>query len=621
MALKKLPGGVIVETTAGARLNEEAGVNLEAIHRQIIAGAPTTEAAKAEADRAEAARDASVAAVQAAPLGGSGDLNTLTTSQTRSLTLSAEVNALNSPAPGTRMIVTSRANATGSSIVQEARALQSNRAWSRSYYAGTWTAWTQHDLIARPDADETNLSADTNLDALTAVGRYGVPTSTTAQALGLPYSKEAPLSGLLGTFEVVPLSRGVFHVWRTPSHGLWQRYRSSTGTWTAWQRLDGPAGSQSGGTVATAAPGLKVVPVPLSVGGGATDSLVTGSVRFPVHLNAPVHRFRLHVDNMNPRYRSSRKDAVALGAVYVGADAGGGTMSAPRLLTTLPDIPAGQSSSVSPWVHAPEIGYGREAILSFGITAAAAVSGLVGGCWTSPLPADAGAATPSGLTRSTTAPMQVWLEVETATTTPVVAGVGSSSTCGVGATLPVHGSALSILCRRLGALPVHYGAAGDTMANWANYPEHPKWTQWAHLDRADSVLQGLGSNDVFGSGATLEQMQGWHSTIMDLARRHIAPVVYETTMPPRTSSTGAAEDVRRAYNAWLATQPDGARDLFDYAAAVSADDETIRPEMDADGIHVNDAGHAATAAAVTRPVAPTSPWLIEQRLNAIQGAA
>ena len=35
MALKKLPGGVVVETTAGARLNEDAGVNLEAIHRQL----------------------------------------------------------------------------------------------------------------------------------------------------------------------------------------------------------------------------------------------------------------------------------------------------------------------------------------------------------------------------------------------------------------------------------------------------------------------------------------------------------------------------------------------------------------------------------------------------------
>ena len=39
MALKKLPGGVVVETTAGARLNEEAGINLEAIHRQLAGAA------------------------------------------------------------------------------------------------------------------------------------------------------------------------------------------------------------------------------------------------------------------------------------------------------------------------------------------------------------------------------------------------------------------------------------------------------------------------------------------------------------------------------------------------------------------------------------------------------
>ena len=39
MALKKLPGGVIVETDGGARLNEEAGINLEAIHRQLGAQA------------------------------------------------------------------------------------------------------------------------------------------------------------------------------------------------------------------------------------------------------------------------------------------------------------------------------------------------------------------------------------------------------------------------------------------------------------------------------------------------------------------------------------------------------------------------------------------------------
>ena len=51
MALKKLPGGVVVETTAGARLNEEAGVNLEAIHRQLSgATSATVDALKTKAD-------------------------------------------------------------------------------------------------------------------------------------------------------------------------------------------------------------------------------------------------------------------------------------------------------------------------------------------------------------------------------------------------------------------------------------------------------------------------------------------------------------------------------------------------------------------------------------------
>ena len=72
MALKKLPGGVVVETTAGARLNEEAGVNLEAIHRQL--GAQAT----AAMDAAQAA-EAKVETITALPPGGlAGDFLTRT---------------------------------------------------------------------------------------------------------------------------------------------------------------------------------------------------------------------------------------------------------------------------------------------------------------------------------------------------------------------------------------------------------------------------------------------------------------------------------------------------------------------------------------------------------------
>ena len=36
MALKKLPGGMIVETDGGTYPSEESGLNHEAIHRQIV---------------------------------------------------------------------------------------------------------------------------------------------------------------------------------------------------------------------------------------------------------------------------------------------------------------------------------------------------------------------------------------------------------------------------------------------------------------------------------------------------------------------------------------------------------------------------------------------------------
>ena len=59
MALKKLPGGVVVETTAGARLSEDAGINLEAIHRQLgVRGEAAADRAELAADNAERAFDA-----------------------------------------------------------------------------------------------------------------------------------------------------------------------------------------------------------------------------------------------------------------------------------------------------------------------------------------------------------------------------------------------------------------------------------------------------------------------------------------------------------------------------------------------------------------------------------
>ena len=44
------------------------------------------------------------------------------------------------------------------------------------------------------------------------------------------------------------------------------------------------------------------------------------------------------------------------------------------------------------------------------------------------------------------------------------------------------------------------------------------------------------------------------------------------------------------------------RDVFDFADAVALPDGTLDPAVDADGTHVNTAGHARLAAAVDRPI-------------------
>ena len=91
--------------------------------------------------------------------------------------------------------------------------------------------------------------------------------------------------------------------------------------------------------------------------------------------------------------------------------------------------------------------------------------------------------------------------------------------------------------------------------------------------------------------------------------QHWRPSALSTAMLIGWVVTGvsliASEQVRRDYNTWLSTQTGPARDLFGFGTAVSADDETLRPEFDADGIHLNAAGYAAQVAAINRPI--TSP--------------
>lgn len=427
-------------------------------------------------------------------------------------------------------------------------------------------------------------------------GLWALPTTATVDAVSNMPSGAGP---------------GIFESRRVGSTATIQTYREYAGQGRIWEGTAGPSGAvvpwrriDAGAVPASASPdqarpssGLKTVPLAMTLGTSDQNAPTTGTARLPVDFDAPITRWRLRIANRNPRTGNVRGTADFTGLWY-GAHAGNGQFAAGQNININPafTIPADGTAWASPW-FTQTLGMGY--LLSFGYTAAAAPFQLVGGSWQSAASADAGAEAPA-LSLSGVAPFDIWVEAETPAMTPVVAVLGDSLSAGVGATLPVHDSALSQHMRTINGLPVHYAASGDTLAGW-NDPAAYKWTRWQGLDRPDAVILAMGSNDIFG-GATLADAQSRHATVVASLKEKVSARIYGATIMPRTSVTGAAETTRRDYNTWLSGLPNDTRDLFGFAASISGDDETITPAYDADGVHLNTAGYAQNAGTLVRPL-------------------
>lgn len=436
-----------------------------------------------------------------------------------------------------------------------------------------------------------------NIEALES-GIYTVWNASLAGELGLP----EPFQGSIEVHRW-GATGGIarYNVDEDPPR-VWQANRNPDG-WSEWVRID--AGAVPPPPQSTGGSGMKIVPLALTRGNnGSSTAPTTGAVRIPIRYNAPILRWRLHMVDGNPRLNDRRPTTIDLTAIWLGDDAGNGQLTNWQWLYNV-DKTAGTGTAdlVTPWSTTP-IGDDAARMLSFGYTASAPPVDLVGGCYRSDDPAGGHPNSTATFTRSTTCPFDIWLEVETYSTTPVVAAYGSSSSIGVGADFPILDAPLAQYMRQHGGLPVLYGHSGDALLNFAD-PAQEKLNRWTHLARPDAVIDALGSNDIFAYGVSLGEYQALHAAAMEAVAATISPTIYGTTVPPRTSDTSSAETVRRSINTWLIAQPNGIRDVFDFAGAVSADDETIRPEFDADGIHCNAAGYAAMSAAITTPV--TSP--------------
>lgn len=371
--------------------------------------------------------------------------------------------------------------------------------------------------------------------------------------------------------------------------------------WTRWRKymFEGDVAESN-----TAPPpaGFKTVPLALTspVNASATESATAGSLRYPLHYAVPIPRWRVHVQNVNDRSGTVYPGIVSFTGAWVGPGShtnGNYPKSAVQVMPAFKTQSDG-SEFIGPWISDFPLDAATDYLLSMGYTAPAGQEHVstYGAVWRT-TNSTANFLAPAH-TLSKTGPFSIWIEAEVPENVPVVAELGSSGAAGVGSTHPMLHSAIATYARKHGALPMYYAHAGSTLGIWGD-PSHHKWQKWQDYARPDALWISLGQNDLFGS-QTLEQVQSSTAEVLAAVRAMATHNVYMTTVPPRTAA--GDETKRRQYNAWLKTRPLGVRDVFDVSAALSADDETIRPEFDADGIHANAAGGAAKVAAINRPL-------------------
>lgn len=442
------------------------------------------------------------------------------------------------------------------------------------------------------------------------LGTYAVWIGSDAAALELPVITAAKVDvygfGATITFEVTSYTNGgiIRHI-RRSSAGRWttdwDRQTVSdeqvadfvrTGTATRQEILDiVEAGSQPGGT--------RIVPLSLTVGAGSGEAESQGTVRYPLHFAPVIDRWRLHVVDVNPRYGSHRSATSALQHVLVGAHAGDGAFTVkPTLIAESGTVNPGGEGWVSDWINYP-IGASQQ-VLSFAYTTTGGLpTALVGAGWQGDL-TDAQELAPSLTPSSERMPFHVWIEADVNATVRVIAALGSSSSCGVGANQPVLESFVSQHARRVGALPVHYTASGTRVQDW-NYPTHHKWVMWDGYTTPDALIWNIGSNNVYNN-ETYEDIVTESETLRELLRDRGIEQFYAANIPPRAATTSEQNAVRKEYNEWMRLSGEFL-DVFDFSSALSDNNLTILPEFDADGIHYNTAGHNATVETITNNMA------------------
>lgn len=464
-----------------------------------------------------------------------------------------------------------------------------SRMWTRYYAGGSWGSWT-------PVNSSRGYAFSYGSVDFNTLTRGTVHAHTGAFTNG----PAGMVAGIVTTKSITnadtylqQTAEGWSYSGVSSEMGIWTRRRNST-TWSDWTKIgpvDDSAYVKSGGY--THASGVKTVAVPVTVGHNPAPYSVesSGSVRVPINVRYPVSRWRLRIQNIDIRSGSVSKTGSAnITDLYIGAhDGNGGFSSSPTLVFS--DIGVSNQETITPWTTVPLRRDDGEVLISYNYTASGEHWAQLGTAYFS-ASQTAGDISSLGYSSRLRQPWSVILEVETWSTTPVLASLGDSISVGVGSTRGTIESWINQYCLNRGIIPVMGGCSGDSVSGYSDRTSF-KWTRWLNLrfSSPDAIVFALGVND-FGNGSNASRLKDLVTELMPKIMRDV-PTVYLTTITPRSNvaETDPREIARIEYNQWVRSMPLNVRGYWDFLSAISANGSDIDADKDADGLHPNSLGH------------------------------
>lgn len=519
------------------------------------------------------------------------------------------------PTPGAAEAISGKPSGAGPGnvLILQVGSTASTQTWTEYVEPGrSWTCGVSHGNRISPWKETTSgahygnivLTTISHFDNIDFDSEYSVWNGTVATDMGAPANAVGKIkTEIVGSFALQTF-KTLLAVGAGPE--IYTRARGSSG-WSGWFKVhpvSPNAGTGSDGSSAQS--GFKNVAFPLTQqSSGGTETISNANIRFPVHSGVGARRARLHIRNFHYYSGTARTGAVSFTGAWFGRSNGANFLATPARLLNAFSTPSNGDEYVSSWFNLDLIENAMH-LLSVGFTNASGQTNAqsIAGCYRTTSSSDASATSGFTASVSTKAPFDVWLELEVPADTSVVAGFGDSNTVATGTTFPVHDSWLAQYCREAGAVPYFMAVHGASSASWDD-PMKPAWGHYAGAAKPDSVVYFNGQNDL-QDGVTLATLQANLRKVLPILRDSLTPNVYAATLTPANNKSSAVNTLRRSYNTWLKTKPLGVKDCFDFSAAVSDDDATIRASDNSDGLHMRTSGHTKMAARITPEIVPVT---------------